>query len=107
MEYYERVATRELADDFYREFRLFVEEAAVRPESFAIRERDIRRANLRRFPYHFLFRNRWRFGAHSGGAASPATPGLWHHARMKRRAASSLPAVFHVHLPVAAAGFEV
>lgn len=56
MEYYERVATRELADDFYREFRLFVEEAAVRPESFAIRERDIRRANLRRFPYHFLFR---------------------------------------------------
>ena len=56
MEYYERVATPELADDFYREFRLFVEEAVGRPESFALRERDIRRANLRRFPYHFLFR---------------------------------------------------
>ena len=56
MEYYERVATPELADDFYREFRLFVEEAVGRPESFTLRERDIRRANLRRFPYHFLFR---------------------------------------------------
>lgn len=56
MEYYERVATPELADDFYREFRFFVDEAAERPESFAIREHDIRRANLRRFPYHFLFR---------------------------------------------------
>ena len=56
MEYYERVATPELADDFYREFRLHVEEAVGRPESFALRERDIRRANLRRFPYHVLFR---------------------------------------------------
>ena len=56
MEYYERVASPELADDFYREFRLFVKEAVERPESFTIRERDIRRANLRRFPYHFLFR---------------------------------------------------
>ena len=56
MEYYEQAATPELADAFYREFRLFAVEAAGRPESFAIRERDIRRANLRRFPYHFLFR---------------------------------------------------
>jgi hypothetical protein len=31
-------------------------EAATRPESFAIREGDIRRVNLHRFPYHFLFR---------------------------------------------------
>lgn len=30
--------------------------AADKPESFSIWERDIRRANLRRFPYHFLFR---------------------------------------------------
>ena len=50
------MATRELADDFYREFRLFVEEAVARPESFSVRVRDIRRANLLRFPYHFLFR---------------------------------------------------
>jgi plasmid stabilization system protein ParE len=56
MEYYEQVATPELADEFYRELRQFIEDAARRPESFAIREGDIRRVNLRRFPYHFLFR---------------------------------------------------
>lgn len=31
-------------------------QAANRPEAFAVREHDIRRVNLRRFPYHFLFR---------------------------------------------------
>jgi plasmid stabilization system protein ParE len=56
MEYYERVATRELADEFYSELRYYMQEAAERPESFAIRERDLRRVNLQRFPYHFLFR---------------------------------------------------
>ena len=56
MEDYERVATSELADDFYRELRHFMQEAADRPESFSIRERDLRRVNLHRFPYHFLFR---------------------------------------------------
>ena len=56
MDYYEQVATPELADEFYRELRYFIQLAAERPESFAIRKRDIRRANLRRFPYHFLFR---------------------------------------------------
>ena len=43
MAYYEEV-----------ELRHFMAEAATRPESFAIRERDIRRVNLLRFPYHFL-----------------------------------------------------
>jgi len=56
MEYYEQVATPELADEFYRELQQFIEEVAERPESFSVRERDIRRANLRRFPYHLLFR---------------------------------------------------
>ena len=56
MRYYERVATRELADEFYTELRHFMIEAADKPHSFSIRERDIRRVNLRRFPYHFLFR---------------------------------------------------
>lgn len=55
MEYYERVATPELADEFYAELRHFMEEAAERPESFSVRERDIRRVNLQRFPYHFWF----------------------------------------------------
>jgi plasmid stabilization system protein ParE len=56
MEYYEQVASADLADEFYAELQQFIREAAMRPESFPIRERDIRRANLRRFPYHFLFR---------------------------------------------------
>jgi plasmid stabilization system protein ParE len=56
MEYYEQVATSELADEFYAELRHFMAEAAATPESFSIRERDIRRVNLQRFPYHFLFR---------------------------------------------------
>ena len=42
MGYYEQIATPELANEFYAEFRHFVREAAERPESFAIRERDIR-----------------------------------------------------------------
>lgn len=56
MEYYERIATPELADEFYAELRQYMSEAAERPETYSIRERDIRRVNLDRFPYHFLFR---------------------------------------------------
>ena len=56
MDYYGRAGVPELADEFYGELRHFMVEAAERPESFSIRERDIRRVNLRRFPYHFLFR---------------------------------------------------
>jgi plasmid stabilization system protein ParE len=56
MEYYELVATPELANEFYAELRHFMEQARDRPELFSIRQRDIRRVNLRRFPYHFLFR---------------------------------------------------
>jgi toxin ParE1/3/4 len=33
-----------------------MKQAEERPESFSIRERDNRRVNLQRFPYHFLFR---------------------------------------------------
>ena len=56
MRYYEQVATPELADRFYAELRYFMAKAAETPESFSVRERDIRRVNLERFPYHFLFR---------------------------------------------------
>ena len=55
MEYYEQAATAELADEFYRELRHFIQEAAERPESFAIRERDVRRVNLRGFLTIFCF----------------------------------------------------
>ena len=56
MGFYERVADAGLADDFYDELRSFMRAAAKHPESFSIRERDLRRVNLHRFPYHFLFR---------------------------------------------------
>jgi hypothetical protein len=55
MAYYEEVATEALANEFYTELRYLMIDAAARPESFAIREGDIRRVNLYRFPYHFLF----------------------------------------------------
>lgn len=56
VQYYEEVAGPQLADDFYAELRACFEKAANSPESYSIRERDLRRANLERFPYHFLFR---------------------------------------------------
>ena len=56
MQYYEQVATRTLADQFYSDLRALMVQAAATPEQYAIRHADIRRANLRRFPYHSLFR---------------------------------------------------
>ena len=56
MDYYEDVAGRQLADEFYSELRSFFQKAADSPEAYDIRERDLRRVNLERFPYHFLFR---------------------------------------------------
>lgn len=55
MEYYEEVATSELADAFYKELRDFANQAAEKPESFSVRERGLRRANLRSFPITFCF----------------------------------------------------
>jgi hypothetical protein len=65
MDYYDQTAIPELADEFYEELRHFMTEAAERPQSFSIRERDIRRVNLHRFPYHLLFRIVWRYGSDS------------------------------------------
>ncbi len=56
MDYYEDVAGPKLADEFYNELRAFFQKAADSPEAYDIRERDLRRVNLERFPYHFLFR---------------------------------------------------
>jgi hypothetical protein len=56
MAYYEQMATIDLANEFYAELRRFMKAAASRPDSFAIRTRDIQRVNVDRFPYHFLFR---------------------------------------------------
>jgi plasmid stabilization system protein ParE len=56
MEYYESIAGPQLADEFYAELRTFFNKASESPQSYAIRERDLRRVNLERFPFHFLFR---------------------------------------------------
>lgn len=56
MDHYEEMAAAKLADQFYQEFRRSLADAVSRPTSFAVRERGLRRVNLRRFPYHFLFR---------------------------------------------------
>ena len=73
MEYYEQVATPELADEFYGELRRFIKAAAEKPEAFAIRERDIRRANLQRFPYLFV-RSMTPFGFWSSGTIEDIHP---------------------------------
>ena len=56
MDYYRSVAGPQLADEFYRELRHLILRAADQPGSFAVREHGLHRANLARFPYHFLFR---------------------------------------------------
>ncbi len=56
MDYYEDVAGRQLAEEFYSELRSFFQKAADSPEAYDLREHDLRRVNLERFPYHFLFR---------------------------------------------------
>jgi plasmid stabilization system protein ParE len=56
MDYYEDAAGPQLAEEFYDELRAFFQKAAETPEGHAIRDRDLRRVNLERFPYHFLYR---------------------------------------------------
>ena len=56
MKYYEQAANAELAREFYAELRFTMLEGAKNPDQFSVRTKDIRRANLHRFPYHFLFR---------------------------------------------------
>jgi plasmid stabilization system protein ParE len=56
MKYYEQVASPELADEFYSELRRLMTQVARAPERFSTREQGVRRANLRRFPFHLLFR---------------------------------------------------
>jgi toxin ParE1/3/4 len=45
-----------LGDEFWEELNEFIKKAAANPQSFHFESRDRRRANLQRFPYHFLYR---------------------------------------------------
>jgi hypothetical protein len=76
MDYYEAVAGAQLADDFYAELRWFFKKAAESPEVYSIRERDIRRVNLEKFPFHFLFRIA-DLREDIGSSSSPKTSFAW------------------------------
>lgn len=56
MAYYEAESGPRLADDFYEEARAALVRVARTPTRFAPDSEGFRRANLRRFPYHALFR---------------------------------------------------
>ena len=56
MDYYESAEHPELAQDFYRELRGLILDAVRRPQRYYFFKADLRRANLKRFPYHFLYR---------------------------------------------------
>ena|SRR6266581_1308918 len=56
MDYYEDAGGPEVAADFYSELWSFLLKAVNSPEGYAVRERDIRRVNLERFPFHFVYR---------------------------------------------------
>jgi toxin ParE1/3/4 len=57
LRYYDGVS-KKLGDDFWADFRAGVERAAEHPERCHALESGLRRFNLKRFPYHFLFRLR-------------------------------------------------
>ena len=52
---YDKESTR-LGDEFWNELNKCIDAAAANPLRFHPSVRDLRRANLKRFPYHFLYR---------------------------------------------------
>ena len=54
--YYDQVGGPDLGDGFYAELMAFVEKARTYPKRFHFVSDELRRVNLHRFPYHFLFR---------------------------------------------------
>lgn len=59
-------ASRHLGDEFWDELRSAIQAAAANPLRFHAYVRDLRRVNLKRFPYHLLYRvfsDRIRFTA--------------------------------------------
>ena len=71
MDYFERAEHPELTESFYRELRGFLLDAARRPARYHFFKADLRRVNLQRFPYHFLYRVRRRLRARPRRPASP------------------------------------
>jgi len=65
MMYYEDVGGPKLADKFYSELRQFFQNAANNPETYSLRERDLRRVNLETFCFiceeGIFWRRHYRF----------------------------------------------
>ena len=57
LRHYDRISPR-LGDEFWAELMRLVELVAANPERFHFTDRGLRRANMRRFPYHLLFREK-------------------------------------------------
>jgi plasmid stabilization system protein ParE len=47
--------SRQLGDDFFAEFQIGVKKALENPRFFHFDRSGLRRCNLHRFPYHFLY----------------------------------------------------
>jgi hypothetical protein len=47
--------SEELGDDFFAEFQVGVQKASSNPRFFHFDSTGLRRCNLDRFPYHFLY----------------------------------------------------
>jgi toxin ParE1/3/4 len=56
-----------LGDEFFEELNSVISQAAADPQRFHFEVRDRRRINLKRFPYHVLFRD-LRGDSHHGSA---------------------------------------
>jgi len=55
LRHYDSINNR-LGDEFWEELNALINAAAGKPQRFHSDEKNRRRANLKRFPYHFLFR---------------------------------------------------
>lgn len=55
LRYYDRFS-RKLGDEFWEELSEFIQLAGDCPKRFHFERPNRRRVNLKRFPYHFLFR---------------------------------------------------
>ena len=55
LRHYDRINPR-LGDEFWTELLAFVEKAATHPQRFHFDANGRRRVNLKRFPFHILFR---------------------------------------------------
>lgn len=55
LRYYDTISPR-LGDEFWTELMESIESAAANPKRWRPVDKELRRVNLKRFPYHFLFR---------------------------------------------------